>query len=62
MSEKAESTWVGVDKHFSVYIKKTTEGVSVDIYARGFEDCESLASCYAFTVDAQFMQDESNDS
>jgi hypothetical protein len=41
-----------------VYIKKTAEGVSVDIYARGAEDCDALASCYAFDADAAFVVEE----
>jgi hypothetical protein len=56
----AETTWVGV-KQFSVYIKKTPEGVSVDIYARGVEDCNPLASCYAFDNDAVFMQEQQDE-
>jgi len=60
MAPNAETTWVGV-KQFSVYIKKTPEGVSVDIYARGSEDCDALASCYAFDNDAIFMQEQQNE-
>ena len=56
LAADAESTWVGVGKYFSVYIKKTPEGVVVDIFARNAEDCNALASCYAFTADAEFMQ------
>jgi hypothetical protein len=60
VAETAETTWIGV-KGFSVYIKKSPDGVIVDIYARGAEDCDSLASCYAYDVDAHFMRDtESN--
>lgn len=58
MAPKAESTWVGVGDDFSVYIKRTADGVVVDIYARGAEDCDSLASCYAFTADAKFVYEE----
>lgn len=60
MAPNAETTWVGVGEDFSVYIKKTKEGVSVDIYARKAEDCDALASCYAYTVDAKFMRDEAD--
>lgn len=57
LSGDAESTWVGV-KDFSIYIKKTDEGVVVDIYARGYEDCEALASTYAFDAEAEEMREE----
>ena len=55
LAENCETTWVGV-KGFSVYIKKTDEGISVGIYAKDAEDCEALAECYAFDVDAEFMR------
>jgi hypothetical protein len=58
MAPGAESTWVGVGDDFSVYIKRTADGVVVDIYARGAEDCDALASCYAFTADAKFVYEE----
>lgn len=56
IDDLAESTWVST-KDFSVYIKKTDEGVVVDIYAADCEDCNALASCYAFDADAAFMQE-----
>ena len=55
----ADSGWVGAGDLFSVYIRKTDEGVVVDIYARGCEDCNALASCYAFNQDALDMQEGS---
>lgn len=57
MSTTAESTWVGV-KDFSIYIKKTDKGVVVDIYARGYEDCEALSSTYAFDDEVEEMREE----
>jgi hypothetical protein len=57
MAEDAETTWVGV-KGFSIYIKKSPDGVSVDIYARNAEDDGALAACYAYDIDAQFARDE----
>lgn len=57
LASRADSTWIGV-KDFSIYIKKTDEGVVVDIYARGYEDCESLASTYAFDAEAEEMREE----
>lgn len=57
MARDAESTWIGV-KDFSIYIVKTDEGVVVDIYARGYEDCESLASTYAFDAEVEEMREE----
>jgi hypothetical protein len=56
----AESTWVRA-KDFSVYIKKTDDGIVVDIYAVDCEDCDALASCYAFDADAVFMRDAVED-
>ena len=58
MASSADSTWVGAGKDFSVYIKKTDEGVAVDIYARGFEDCNPLASCDATHDDAEETREE----
>jgi hypothetical protein len=57
IASTAGSTWIGV-KDFSVYIKKTDEGVVVDIYARGYEDCDCLTSAYAFDNEAKEMQAE----
>ena len=57
MAITADSTWIGV-KDFSVYIKKTEEGVVVDIYARGYEDCNSLSSCYALDEDVEELKEE----
>lgn len=57
LNDNCETTWIGV-KGFSVYIKKTDNGVAVGIYARDAEDCEALAECYAFDNDAEFMRDE----
>lgn len=55
VASTADSTWIGV-KGFSIYIKKTDEGVVVDIYAKDCEDCDSLASCYAFDNEAADMR------
>lgn len=44
---ESDSCWITVGK-LSVYIKKTDDGVVVDIYPRGAEDCEAIASTYAF--------------
>ena len=60
LAPNTDCTWVGV-KNFSVYIKKTDEGVSVDIYARGAEDCDALAGCYAFDADAISVIEEQKD-
>jgi hypothetical protein len=57
IARSADSTWIGV-KDFSIYIKKTDEGVVVDIYARDFEDCDCLASTYAFDSEAEEMREE----
>lgn len=57
MSITADSTWISV-KDFSVYIKKTDTGVAVDIYARGYEDCNPLSECYALDEDVEEMKEE----
>jgi hypothetical protein len=57
LADTAETTWVGVG-NFSVYIKRLDGAVSVSIYARGAEDCNSLSECYATEEDADSMIDE----
>lgn len=59
LDAKSDGTWVGVGDLFSVNLIRTDEGIVVDIHARGYEDCNSLASCYAFKQDALDMQQES---
>jgi hypothetical protein len=46
-----DSVWITVDK-FSVYVRRTDEGVVVDIFALDHENEEALASTYAFTQEA----------
>jgi thiol-disulfide isomerase/thioredoxin len=63
LADAAENTWVYA-KNFAIYIIKTDEGVVVDIYAKGCEDCDSLGSTYAFDDEAKEIQaeyDEKND-
>jgi hypothetical protein len=57
LSRKAASTWITVDD-FSVYIKRTEEGVSVEIYARGLEDCNAISSCAATHDDVEELREE----
>lgn len=45
--ERNQSVWLGV-ADASLYIKRTDEGIVVDIYAKGAEDGECLASTYVF--------------
>jgi len=47
-----ESAWVTVGA-ISVYIKKTDEGVVVDLYPTGDEMNDSIASTYAFFDEAK---------
>lgn len=42
------SAWVGVDG-FSVYIRRTDEGLVVDIFQKNKEMDGSIASTYAYT-------------
>jgi len=56
LADHAEHTWVGVGK-FSIHIKRIIDsdqgqGVVVEIYARSFEDCNSISECYAEEADA----------
>lgn len=46
------SAWITVGPH-SVYLRKTDEGIAVDIYPLGEENSDSIASTYAFDADAQ---------
>jgi len=50
LSDGANSAWITVGT-LSVYIYKTDEGVSVDIYPRYEGDGEALASCWALFAD-----------
>lgn len=45
--EKNESLWLTVGLA-SLHIKRTDEGVIVDLFAKGAEDEEPIASTYAF--------------
>ena len=47
-----QSVWITVD-NISVYVRRTDEGVVVDLYPLGEEATESLASCYAYFNEAQ---------
>lgn len=64
LKSDADSTWISVGDNFSVYIKRVRgseineSGVSVDIYVRKYEDCNSLTSCYAFDSDAEEFKEE----
>lgn len=57
LAPDAESTWIGVND-FSIYIKKTADGVVVDIYAKGFEDCQELDSAHAYDSEVEEMREE----
>jgi hypothetical protein len=57
MASDSATTWITVDD-FSIYIKRTEDGVDVGIYARGFEDCNSLSECYALHEDVEEMWEE----
>lgn len=51
LDEDVESAWIGVDQ-FSVYLKRTDEGIVVDLFARGREMEDAIAGTYAFEVEA----------
>lgn len=52
--------WLTVD-NFSVHIVRTDEGIVVDVYAKGCEMDDTLATTYAFTNDAQNTIDEAEE-
>jgi len=56
---EGDSMWVRV-KGASIYIKKTDEGVAVDIYPR--DSGESLASCYVFDSELSALADGDGDA
>lgn len=47
-----DGVWIGFGK-FSIKIHKTDEGVVVDIWGKGQEDGDCLASTYAFDDEAE---------
>lgn len=47
LPKKMDSCWIGVD-NLSVYIKRTDEGVVLDVFARGRETDDAIASTYAY--------------
>ena len=51
LNEEYTSCWVTVG-NISVYILRTSDGVSVDLFACGEEDKPPIASTYATFVDA----------
>lgn len=59
LDSKSDGTWIGVGDLFSVCIHRAKDGLMVDVYARGYEDCESIAACHAYADDARTMQQES---
>lgn len=48
--ESAECAWITVD-NASVCVKRTDEGVVVDLYPLGLEDRDAVASTYAFSAE-----------
>lgn len=51
--------WLTVDD-FSVHIIRTGEGIVLDVYAKGCEMDDTLASTYAFTDDARAVIEEAS--
>jgi len=52
-----DSCWITVN-NLSVYVMKTDEGVSVDIYPLGAEDGESLGSTWVLYSEAETDEDQ----
>jgi hypothetical protein len=46
-SEDLDHTWITI-KNFSIYIVEKNDGVKVEIYKRGEEDCEPINSIKVF--------------
>jgi hypothetical protein len=61
MHGDAISCWVGVGDKFSVYIKRQDGDLSVEVFARGCEDCNPIADCFASEGDAVAMQKEGDE-
>lgn len=55
---ESESVWITV-KGFSVYLKKTDEGLVVDVHAAGRENEDSIAGTYAY--DSELIEEIEND-
>ena len=49
---ESDSVWITV-QGFSVYIKKTDEGVVCDIYQKGREDEDCITGAYAYDDDLE---------
>ena len=58
MTGDAISCWVGVGAKFSVYIRRQDNDLSVEVFARGYEDCNPIAGCLATEEQASAMQKE----
>lgn len=56
LDQNSDSVWITV-KGFSVYIKKTDEGVVCDIFEKGKESSyDSLASTYVFDSELEELE------
>ena len=55
LQEDATSCWITVG-NLSVYIVRTDEGVSVDIFAKGAEGGESIAGTWALDTEADDVE------
>jgi hypothetical protein len=62
LKEGITNCWVGVD-NIDVYIKRTDEGVAVDLFAHGVTLPDPLGSTYAFATesDEEFAEDKQID-
>jgi len=54
LNENERSVWISVDR-FSVYIKREDDGVVVDIFPKGDEGGEPIASTWAHASDLPEM-------
>ena len=54
------SVWITVD-NISVYVRRTDEGVIVDLYPHFGEMYTELGSTYAFFSEAEEAQEETNE-
>lgn len=51
LKEEATSVWITVD-NMSVYVRRTDEGVAVDIYPRGMETDDSIVGTWCLKSEA----------
>lgn len=60
LKEEAQSVWITID-NLSLYVRRTDEGVAVDIYPKGMEMEDSIVGTWCLRSEAQERIDEYED-